>query len=199
LNKIDARGLSCPQPVVLTKKALEEMRTGIIEVIVDNNASAENVARFARNAGCGVEIREQGHDFVIKIKKAYGEVPEEQICSPKPQKKTNATVFLIPSDTIGQGSDELGGILMKVFFPTLLELEPKPNKLIFMNNGVKLTVEGSNFLDSLNKLAKQGIELLVCGTCLDYFGLKEKVKVGRISNFFEITEVLLNAEKVIRL
>ncbi|MEO0226156.1 MAG: sulfurtransferase-like selenium metabolism protein YedF, partial [candidate division WOR-3 bacterium] len=116
----------------------------------------------------------------------------------KPETKRES-VFLIASDTIGQGSDELGKILIKVFFNTLLETDPKPERLIFMNNGVKLTTEGSELLDSLNKLTKQGVELLVCGTCLDYFGLKEKVKVGRISNFFEITEVLINTEKVVRL
>lgn len=200
LKKIDARGLACPQPVVLTKKALEDITSGIIEVIVDNKPASENVSRFARNSGCNVEVREDKGNFIIKVTKGEAaKVSKEKIvCKLKPQTKKE-TVFLIASDTIGQGSDELGGILMKILFPTLLEVKPKPDRVIFMNNGIKLTVEGSEFLDSLGKLEKAEVELLVCGTCLDYFGLKEKVKVGRISNFFEITEALLNAEKVIRL
>ena len=198
-KKIDARGLSCPQPVVLTKKALEEIESGHIEVIVDNKAASENVSRFARNQGCEVKVREEGQDFIIEIKKAKATLEEETACETIFEKTIRETVFLIASDTIGNGSDELGRILMKVFFSTLLEAKPKPNKIVFMNNGVKLAVEGSDFLNDLTKLQNAGIELLVCGTCLEYFHLKEKVKTGRISNFFEITETLLSAEKVIRM
>lgn len=197
VKKIDARGLSCPQPVVLTKKALEEMEAGIIEVVVDNKVASENVSRLARNSGCEVEVREDGNDFIVNITKErrVKGSEEEIICQPVEK----GAVIFIAGDTIGSGSDELGGILMKALFPTLLKVEPKPRKLIFMNNGVKLTTEGSEFLDSLNKLEKEGAELLICGTCLDYFGLKENVKVGRISNFYEITEALLQADKVIRI
>lgn len=200
VKKIDARGLACPQPVVLTKKTLEEIKSGMIEVTVDNKAASENVARFAKNQGCEVKVREESRDFIIEIVKKASETSKEKtVCETESRKTTKETVVLISSDRIGEGSDELGGILMKVFFPTLLELEPKPNKLIFMNNGVKLTVEGSDFLDGLTRLQKAGVELLVCGTCLDYFNLKEKVKTGRISNFFEITQTLLQADKVIRM
>jgi selenium metabolism protein YedF len=193
LKKVDARGFACPQPVIMTKKALEEMDVGMLEVLVDNEAAKENVARLAKNLGCEVKVKEEKGDFVVEITKG-------EVCEIKEKKsKTHATVFFISSDTIGKGSDELGGILMKVFFSTLLEVTPMPQKLIFMNNGVKLTVEGSEFLESLSKLEKKGVELLICGTCLDYFGLKEKIKVGRVSNFYEITETLLQAGKVIRM
>lgn len=200
MKKIDARGLECPQPVVLTKNALAQMKRGKIEVLVDNKTASENVSRFAKNLGCEVKVKGKGQDFVVEIVKKVSETSkEEAVCEIESRKTTKETVVLICSNRIGEGSDELGGILMKVFFPTLLEIEPKPNKLVFMNNGVKLTVEGSDFLDGLTKLQKAGVELLVCGTCLDYFGLKEKVKVGRISNFFEITQTLLQADKVIRM
>jgi len=212
-KKIDARGLGCPQPVVVTKKALDEIESGRIEVIVDNKGAVENVSRLARNSGCDVEVREDGSDFIVKvIKGVVSNVSEEEIvCHIEPQRAGNGIVVLIAGDTIGSGSDKLGGLLMKVLFPTLLEVEPKPKKLIFMNSGVKLTTErssplersslpeGSEVLESLVKLEKQGVELLICGTCLDYFGVKDKVKVGRISNFFEITETLLKADKVIRM
>ncbi|MBI4722213.1 MAG: sulfurtransferase-like selenium metabolism protein YedF [Candidatus Stahlbacteria bacterium] len=205
IKRIDARGLACPQPVVLAKKALDELESGQIEVIVDNKGASENVSRLARNLGCEVEVRVDGSDFIVKATKGVvSNVSEEEIVleckdeviSPL-QKTRKGMVVFIASDTIGSGSDELGSILMKVLFPTLCEVEPKPVKLIFMNSGVKLTVEGSEVLGSLVKLAKVGVELLICGTCLDYFGLKDKVKVGRVSNFYEITESLLKADKVI--
>jgi selenium metabolism protein YedF len=193
IKEVDARGFACPQPVIMTKKALEEMGVGMLEVFVDNEAAKENVVRLAKNLGCEVKVKEKNGDFVVEITK--GEVCEVK----EKESKARDIVFFISADTIGKGSDELGRILMKVFFSTLLEVTPMPQKLIFMNNGVKLTVEGSEFLDSLNKLEKKGVELLICGTCLDYFGLKEKIRVGRVSNFYEITETLLEAGKVIRI
>ncbi|MFH1231231.1 MAG: sulfurtransferase-like selenium metabolism protein YedF [Planctomycetota bacterium] len=201
---INARGLACPQPVVITKEALNELTSGTIEVIVDNQEASRNVSRLARNLGCKVKINKQDKDFLVEITKFTSRltscpVGQASKIEKKETKPPNNIVVSIPSDTIGRGNDKLGKTLMRVFFPTLLEVNPKPKKLIFMNNGVKLTVEGSDCLTTLTKLEKGGMELLVCGTCLDYFGLKEKIRVGRISNFFEITETLLNADKVIRM
>ena len=190
IKKIDARGLACPQPVVLAKKALDEMESGRIEVIVDNKGASENVSRLAKNSGCEVKVREEGKDYVVAITKEVCKIGIEN-------GEDKSIAITILSDTIGSGNDELGGLLMSVLFSTLLEVEQKPEKLIFMNGGVKLTTEGSEVLESLGKLEKVGVELLICGTCLDYFGLKEKVKVGRVSNFYEITETLLQADKVI--
>lgn len=109
----------------------------------------------------------------------------------------NTTCFFIASDSIGQGSDELGKILMKAFFPTLLETDPRPGKMVFMNSGVKLAVAGSDVLESLRTLEKQGTEMLVCGTCLDYFGVKDTLGAGRVSNMFEIAETFMNARSVV--
>ena len=198
-KRIDGRGLSCPKPVVMTKNTLEEMEAGTIEVIVDNKPAVENVSRFARNSGCEVKVREEGKNFIVEVtKRETSEVSKEEIvCQVEPQKTGKGITVLIESDTIGEGSDELGAILMRALFPTLLEASPRPQRLIFMNNGAKLAVEGSIYLDDISKLEKEGIEIFVCGTCLDFFNLKDKVKVGKISNFFEITQILVEADKVI--
>lgn len=199
--KIDACGLPCPQPVVKTKNALEKIKEGIVEVIVDDLNASENVCKFAKSSGCSVEVIKKGGNYVIRIEKKHGsEVQSDKIvCGDlgNKNKKKDRIVIFIKSDKIGLGNDELGVILMRVFFPTIMEVEPKPTTIIFMNNGVKLTVEGSQHLENLIELGKKNIEMLVCGTCLDFFHIKEKVKVGRISNFFEISENLLRADKVI--
>jgi len=189
-KKIDARDLPCPQPVVLTKKALEDMDEGVVEVTVDNEPASENVSRLAQNSNCKVEVKREQNNFRIIIKKG-----KDDIQKTSKQKKT-ISVF-VTSDTIGKGDDTLGKILIRAFFPTLLEIEPKPSKLIFMNAGVKLTVEDSEVLGSLEELQKNGFEILVCGTCLDFFNIKNRIKVGRISNMFEIMNTLMNSDRII--
>jgi selenium metabolism protein YedF len=190
VNKIDAKGLGCPQPVVLTKKALDGIEEGTVEVTVDNKPASENVARFARGAGCEVQITEDSGQFRVSIekKKAETETSNEQ--------GKQLAVFA-GSDTMGRGNEDLGKVLIRAFFPTLLETKPRPNSIIFMNAGVKLTVEGSEVLDQLKKLEQAGIELLVCGTCLEFYRIKGKISAGRISNMFEIVSCLLKSDAVV--
>jgi len=206
-KKIDAKGLPCPQPVVLAKNALDEIEEGIVDIIIDNESASENVARLARNSGYGVRIREEDGDLIVRIekKKARKNKPlspqrknnvSAQSHKSTKKEKESITVF-VKSDTMGKGNDKLGKILMRAFFLTLLEAKPRPDKLIFVNTGVKLTVDGSKVVDSLKKIQKKGIDLLVCGTCLDFFNVKDKIKVGRISNMLEIVDSLVNADKII--
>ena len=192
IKKLDAKGLACPRPVVLTKNALDEIEEGIVEVTVDNEPASENVARLARNSGCNVDIRKEDGNFVVKIEKKKENLKEER------EEKKTISVF-VNANTMGKGDDKLGKLLIRAFFPTLLETESQPNKLIFMNSGVKLTVEGSEVIDSLKKIENEGIEILVCGTCLDFFNIKDKIKVGRISNMFEIVNSLINSDKTVTL
>ncbi|MCK4574775.1 sulfurtransferase-like selenium metabolism protein YedF [candidate division WOR-3 bacterium] len=192
IKKLDAKGLACPRPVVLTKNALDEIEEGIVEVTVDNEPASENVARLARNSGCNVDIRKEDENFVVKIEKKKENLKEER------EEKKTISVF-VSTNTMGKGDDKLGKILIRAFFPTLLETESQPNKLIFMNSGVKLTVEGSEVIDPLKKIENEGIEILVCGTCLDFFNIKDKIKVGRISNMFEIVNSLINSDKTVTL
>lgn len=108
-------------------------------------------------------------------------------------------VVAVSGDTMGRGDDELGQVLIRSFLHTLIEADPRPDTLIFFNSGVRLAVEGSQSLDDLRTLSGQGVQMLLCGTCLGHFGLKERVAVGEISNMYAISETMLQAEKVINL
>jgi selenium metabolism protein YedF len=200
-NKIlDARGWACPKPVIETRKALQ---TDIpLIVIVDNKAAKENVSRLAVKLGFQIQVEDKSDGTYINIERRESGTPQEIF---KQEKETYTTcenaniVLVIASDTVGRGNDELGGVLMRAFMHTLLEVKPQPNMIIFMNNGVKLAVKGSPVLEDLQELSDNGIEILVCGTCLNYFGLTDSLGVGIISNAYNIAEALLQANKVINL
>jgi selenium metabolism protein YedF len=192
MKEIDCRGMACPQPVLTTKKALEGMEQGDFILIVDNPAARDNVERFALSQGTVVDVEKKGDEFFLHIqKKEASEVAGAM-------QKAEKVVVYINSSVLGVGEEALGKILMRAFFKTLLELKPIPSTLIFINSGVRLTSEGSEVLDSLTALSGRGVKILSCGTCLDFYGLKEKLKVGIISNMFDITQSLLEADRLIR-
>jgi selenium metabolism protein YedF len=141
-----------------------------------------------------VESVEKEGNFHLKIMK--GDVKKDAEPSEKSDLKKQV-VLLITADQMGMGSEELGRTLMKAFINTLIETTPKPGMIIFMNSAVKLAIEGSPVLESLDKLEKEGVNILVCGTCLNYFELKDKLKKGKISNMYEIVEVMLKAGQLI--
>jgi len=198
---VDTRGLACPEPVVRARKALLEPKATVITVLVDNDAAAENVARMARMTGCEVALEERGGHFAIVLRRSAGQAaaptgagaPVERACCGT----ANVAVFFA-SATIGHGDDDLGRILMVAFVKTLKGLAPRPRTLLFMNGGVKLAAEGSELVDALRELEAEGAELLVCGTCLDFFKLKEKLRAGKVSNMFEIASRLVAADRVVR-
>ena len=193
-NIIDAKGLACPQPVINTKRALEEIKEGILTVIVDNVAARDNVRRFAESQGCTVTVEEANGDYHLEITK--GLVVEAE-SKPREVKGNDNIVIYINSNVMGFGDDELGKILMGAFLKTMIGAEPSPKKVIFINSGVKLVTEGSEVLESIIEMEKKGVEVLSCGTCLNFYGLKEKLRVGVISNMYDIIESLIEADKVI--
>jgi selenium metabolism protein YedF len=193
--EIDCRGKACPQPVITAKQALEQVKEGEVVIVVDNPASSENVERFGRSQGCSVRVEKKGEDYYIRLGKSQS---REGAASPQEGKKAGKTVAYISSQFMGIGDDALGTILMKAFLKTLLEMENKPTPLIFINSGVKLTSEGSEVLESLRALAAGGVDILSCGTCLDFYGLKGKLQVGIVSNMFDIARSLLEADTIIR-
>ncbi len=197
---IDARGLPCPQPVILTKKAIEEGAAGRIEVLVDNEAAKENVLRFAGFSGRPAEAQPaEGGATRVVIREAAEAAPGETTSSeaapvkiaPGETRPDGIDTLFIPTDRLGHGDDDLGVLLMRGFIYALAEGGEKPSRIILMNGGVRLAVEGSECLANLRRLAQEGAEILVCGTCLDYFKLKERLAVGRVSNMYEITELLM--------
>lgn len=191
---IDARGLACPQPVINTKKALEAIEEGMLTVIVDNVAARDNVRRFAESQGCTVTVDEKKGDYHLDIAKGFACEIESR--SEETRENDNIVVY-INSNTMGAGDDELGRILMEAFLKTMVIADPQPRKLIFVNSGVKLATEGSDVLQHIKEMERKGVEVLACGTCLDFYGLKEKLRVGVISNMYDIIESLMEAGKVI--
>jgi selenium metabolism protein YedF len=190
MSVIDCRGLACPQPEVTTKKALDQIEEGNLIVIVNNAVSSNNVERFVLSQGCSVEVEEKGGEFHLHIRKA--KIAEES------KRRGQKVVVYINSQSLGVGEEALGTILIRSFFRTLLDSETKPFRMIFINSGVRLTSEGSEVLETLKSLSVKGVEILSCGTCLDFYGLKEKVKVGMISNMYDIVQSLMEADRVIR-
>jgi selenium metabolism protein YedF len=194
LKIVDCRGLSCPQPVIQTKQALEKDER--VTIIVDNLAARDNVARFGESQGGKVAIDERKEGIYITIEKTKGSKQPEKV----PVAKTPSigpVVAVIRSDQMGQGEEQLGRVLIRAFLHTLTEVSERPDTIIFFNTGVRLTIEGSEVLDDLQTLERYGIEILICGTCLDYFGLKAKIVVGQISNMYTIAETMLSAGRLV--
>ena len=193
---VEARGLACPQPVVLTRKALQE--SDAVITIVDNETAKSNVSRMAAKQGCQVSVEEREDGFHVHLTR--GEKPAEEAApQPAAAPASGPLVLTVPSDIMGQGDEELGGVLVRAFFHTLGEVQPLPQTIIFFNSGVKLVVEGSPVVEDLQALKERGIEILACGTCLGHYGLKERVTVGEVSNMYTIAETMLGAGKVVSL
>jgi selenium metabolism protein YedF len=164
-------------------------------VIVDNASSCNNVERFAQSQGCSVEVESRGPDFYLHIHKGAGRDVGKPL---QKEKEAEKVVVYINSNLLGVGDEVLGAILMRSFLKTLLELETKPSRLILINSGVRLATEGSEVLETLGKLSEKGVEILSCGTCLDFYGLKERLKVGKISNMYDIAQSLMEADRLVR-
>ena len=201
---IDARGLSCPQPVIQTRNAMQESvpGTGVaVTTIVDNEIAQQNVTRMAEKAGAMVQIETRDDGIYLHI--TGGEISRNQGFSETPGFSSapvgGTLVLVISSEYMGRGDAELGHILIRGFFHTLGEVEPLPDTIIFFNSGVKLVAEGSPLLEDLQNLSEQGIEVLACGTCLGHYDMKDKIAVGEVSNMYTIAETMLGAGKVINL
>ncbi len=190
-TEIDVRGLSCPIPVVRTKKALEGIEAGDLTIVIERQDGCQNVRRFAESQGCKVTIDEKEGLFYIHIYKEK----TTQSAKLEPSKD----VVFITSDRLGTGDRQLGEILMKSFLNTIWDAEPKPAKLLFLNDAVRLTTECSEVLDSLKLLQEAGVEIFSCGTCLEYYQLKDKLKVGLVTNMYDTVESLPSAGKIIKI
>ena len=192
-------GLACPQPVVKTIKALEGL-TGpcTVETHVDNETAVQNVTRLAGTKGFPVRSEKlaEGH-YVIYMEADKAAAPQEAPVACVPDRRGN-TVVAVTSDAMGHGSEELGRTLMKGFLYALSQSEELPKTILFYNGGARLTTEGSLSLEDLKSMEAQGVEIMTCGTCLNYYGLTEKLAVGQVTNMYSIVETLAKADKVIK-
>ena len=194
---VDAKNLSCPQPVILARQALETNKQ--VKVIVDNDTALENVKRLGGKFGCevSVEAKSGGIYEIALIHRA--DINKEEDFSPSctiGEAQSGPFVIVVNEDKMVRGNDELGTVLIKSFCHTIAEQAQKPDIIIFYNTGVKLTIQGSDVLDDLKQLEGEGVQILVCGTCLNFFEIKEKLAVGVVSNMYDIVEAMSSAGRL---
>ncbi len=200
MNKeIDMRGKQCPVPVIQTKKALENTKGGSIVTIVDNDVAKENISKLAKSMNLKANVKEAKGDFYIEIYKEGDIQISEGLEFPSKNSKNEELVILITKDTLGEGNRDLGEVLMKGYIYTLTEASKTPRRLLFLNSGVRLTVEGSLVIDHLRKLEEKGVEIISCGACLDFYKVKNQLLVGGIGNMYDIVEKSNAAKKTITL
>ncbi len=200
MNIIDARKLNCPQPLILTKNALEAGENEIT-VLLDNDTAKQNVLKYCNKMGHKSEVSEQNGDISIKITKTSSEACEIYEVSEETEtvSKTGKEVkgYLIGTNVLGSGSEDLGKLLMKGFIYTMTQIKPYPDFIIFLNSGVKLSSEGSDSIEDLKQLLQAGTRIVSCGTCLDFYQLKEKLVVGEITNMYDIVEAISASDNVV--
>ncbi|HZK43993.1 MAG TPA: sulfurtransferase-like selenium metabolism protein YedF [Syntrophomonadaceae bacterium] len=185
-NIIDARNLSCPQPVILTKQAMEKQPNINLITIVSEQVAKENVSKLAASQGYTVDIEEKDEGIYLHLNKTNGDISLEAA--------KGELAILLTSQFYGKGNDELGKVLMTSFLYTLTEMSERIENLILMNSAVYLACEDSSVLEHLAILQEDGVEILSCGTCLDFYELKDKLKVGNITNMYTAMDILASAK-----
>ena len=205
---VDARGLACPLPVVNAKKAVGEFQeNGVLTVLVDNEIAVQNLQKFASQKGLQAAGEKKGEkEYEVTIQVAAGvsvasapaeEAEEEEIsCSPDARKK--GLVVVLSANVMGGGEEKLGKALMKAFVFALTKQDMLPETVMCYNSGAYLTCEGSDSLEDFKALEAEGVNIMTCGTCLDFYGIKEKLAVGTVTNMYDIVETMENAKSVIR-
>lgn len=194
-KKIDAVGMACPMPVIMVKKELDAGETFIV-IKVDNKIAVENLKKLGNNQGCEISVKEEADNYLVSFTK--GDVQQEDLAQENklvPISK-DYTIF-IGKDYIGEGDHTLGRSLMQMMFYTLTQSDDLPKSILFMNAGVKLAVEDEQSIEHINTLAGLGVEILVCGACLNFYEMADQLKAGSISNMYEILGRMQQASKVI--
>ena len=222
---IDARGMLCPLPVIETKKVLREIKEGLVEVLVDNEIAVQNLSKMATELKIIHSSEKISDDhYVVRMElsgnpsghQSEHTSQKNQIQANVPQKDSNiiikdinsveneddarkeTCVVVISADHMGEGDEQLGKTLMKGFIYALTELDQLPDKIIHYHGGAKLTVEGSDSLEDLKLLESQGVEILTCGACLNFYGITDQLLVGSVTNMYTIAEIMMSATKIIK-
>lgn len=198
MNKIDARGLSCPAPVLETKAAVESRHPKRIDVLVDNEPARQNVARFLESQGYQTQVDQDG-DLYTVVGTGGDSAPEAEPVETAPEGAGKKIMVMVAADRMGSGDDLLGAKLMISFIKTLKEMGDELWRLVFVNSGVKLTIADAGTLEDLKGMEEAGLTIMVCGTCLDHFELLEKKQVGQTTNMLDIVTAMQLADKVINI
>ncbi len=198
MKEIDARGLACPAPVLNTKAAIEEEHINYLKIIVDNEPAMENVYRFLEHNGYKTATDQRDDCYIITGE--LSAAPLKQVKESAVKKNEEKKIMVMcATDRIGFGDNELGLKLMISFIKTLKEMGPELWRLVLVNNGVKMVVDGSDVLPILKEYARQGLQIMVCGTCLTHFNLLDKKQVGETTNMLDIITAMQLADKVINI
>ena len=201
--KVNAMGDTCPIPVVKTKDAIRRLgqQGGVVETLVDNEIAVQNLTKMAAQKGYGVQSEKLGeNEYRVTMTVGAGaELPkedEETVCLAPAGKKN--TVVVVSANHMGEGEGDLGKNLLKAFIYALSQQETLPGTILFYNGGAALTCEGSLSLEDLQSMAERGVEILTCGTCLNFYGLTEKLRVGGVTNMYDIVEKQMAADLIVR-
>ena len=194
MKTIDCRGQQCPQPVIQTRQAMLAEPDRVLQVLVDDQVCKDNVSRLAKTLGYAIKVKTE--DSVIQLELTPGEQP---VASFNKAPASGPTIIFIGSDQMGHGDAKLGQILMKNFIFTLIESDTTPDAIYCVNNGVKLTIGGSDVIEPLAELANRGVDIASCGLCLEFFDAKDSLAIGRVSNMLELVNALEGAGNIIRL
>lgn len=188
--QVDARGKNCPMPVLMAKTEADSKKEAF-SVIVDNQIAVENLKRFAGSSGYAVTVDAAGSDFEVHFKKSQASLEETHLTDDK------SWAIFVSKDQIGEGDFELGVSLLKMFFYTLTQDSNLPDCILFMNSGVKAAVENEQVVEHLKDLHEKGVEILICGTCLNFYEIANKVQVGTVSNMYDIVDTMKAVNKVV--
>ena len=201
-RKIDCKGMACPLPVVNAKKAAEELYAGdVLTVLVDNEIAVQNLTRLAEHKGFGVSAEkkaEMEYAVTMTISGAAAAEPKEEEVACVMDSRREGMLVVLSANTMGTGAPELGTALMKAFVFALTKQDHLPDTILCYNTGASLTCEGADTLEDLKLLESEGVTILTCGTCLDFYGLKEKLAVGGVTNMYDIVERMENAARIIK-
>ena len=193
--------MACPLPVVNAKKAAEELNSGdVLTVQVDNEIAVQNLTRFAEHKGFGVSAEKKSdkeYAVIMTVSGAAAESREEEVACVMDSRRKGMLVVL-SANTMGTGDAKLGTSLMKAFVFALTKQDQLPDTILCYNSGAYLTCEGADTLEDLKLLESEGVTVLTCGTCLDFYGLKEKLAVGGVTNMYDIVERMENAAQIIK-
>jgi selenium metabolism protein YedF len=200
---VDTKGQQCPAPLIATKRALKEAHIGeSFQIITDNQTSFNNISRFLKDNKTEFSSGESNGVWTLTITKKTSEpvttIPEEYCATEMPHFTRGDFVIAFHSDKMGDGDEELGHLLIGNFVKAIKDLDVLPRKIVFYNRGVILGVDDSHVIDNLREIEKMGVTMLFCATCVEYYSLEEKIKIGTLSNMFEIAQIMTSASSVVK-
>jgi len=203
-EKIDLRGLTCPEPVIRTKKTLDKADVTSVVALVDDDVCVNNLQRLANSLKAGFAVKDENGYFQITINKDGKTSNTNQSPEPGADKASKngssnevGTVVFLTKDTLGEGDADFSRTLVNLFLQTAFDSGQRPRAILMANTGVKLMAKDSQALKVLNDFKAEGVEVLACGLCLDYYKIKEQVAVEQITNMFAICEYLFAADRVL--